>query len=551
MFDLPPPSSPADGAGRPGRFRRAAALLLTPVRAPVIASIKIWRRRQRRHIGTLEGFLWRGREAAARLALERVATDPRAPLRHRRKALAALAVRAHFCGDRARAMEFLQAALLGRPEGARDDRTLLLAAQVAAELDRGDEARALLARLSDPSPSAALVEANAATDDSARLVALNRLYAAADLVPLTRPSAAEPLALSRLMAAAAAPPPAATLGTVSVIVPAFNAAATLPSALASLQAQSYRDLEILVVDDASGDDTAAVAEALAVADPRLRVLRLQSNRGAYAARNAGLAAAKGQFVTVHDADDWSHPQKIATQVAGFAADPEAVAVGSHWVRATDALRFTAWRLRAELIVKNMSSLMLPRDLFAETGPWDTARVSADQEFIDRLTAWYGEARLRWVCSGAPLAFGRAAEGSLTAAADTHAVSQFLGIRFYYREATRHWLAAQRQADPTAHRDKYRVLPEELFRRDVPVRPADLHLIGDAGDVRVIAEMARLAHETPGPIAVSHRPRFDPDTRESFGLAPAFFDLVGREDVFIALDPSRVEAPQTLQFDRDP
>ena len=110
--------------------------------------------------------------------------------------------------------------------------------------------------------------------------------------------------------------PAAPL--VSVIVPAFDAAATLAETLASAAAQSCREIEIVIVDDGSRDDTAGLAEAFCARDPRARLLR-QANRGASAARNAGIAAARGEFVAPLDADDIWHPDKLARQLSALAA----------------------------------------------------------------------------------------------------------------------------------------------------------------------------------------------------------------------------------------
>lgn len=100
---------------------------------------------------------------------------------------------------------------------------------------------------------------------------------------------------------------------VSIIVPAFNAAPTLLQTLDSLLNQTYRDFEILLVDDGSTDATRRLAEAYC-ADPRMRVVR-QSNRGAAGARNTGIAMARGRYIGFCDADDMWHPQKLATHVA--------------------------------------------------------------------------------------------------------------------------------------------------------------------------------------------------------------------------------------------
>src|SRR5512138_468588 len=102
---------------------------------------------------------------------------------------------------------------------------------------------------------------------------------------------------------------------VSVIVPAYNAAASLPGALESVLGQSLRSIEVIVADDGSTDDTAAVAAAAADADPRVRLLRADRNRGAAAARNRAMAAARGEWLALLDADDRFLPDRLPRLVA--------------------------------------------------------------------------------------------------------------------------------------------------------------------------------------------------------------------------------------------
>lgn len=101
---------------------------------------------------------------------------------------------------------------------------------------------------------------------------------------------------------------------VSVVLPACNAARTLGAAIASLRAQTFSDWELLLVDDGSTDDSAALGEAAAREDARIRCLR-QPHRGIVAALHAGLAAARGMFVARMDADDTSPPDRLAVQTA--------------------------------------------------------------------------------------------------------------------------------------------------------------------------------------------------------------------------------------------
>jgi len=107
------------------------------------------------------------------------------------------------------------------------------------------------------------------------------------------------------------------MSRISCIIPAWNAVRFLAESVESVQAQSWPVDEIIVVDDGSTDDTAQVAASL----PGVTLIR-QENAGACAARNAGIAVAKGDFVAFNDADDLWLPNKIALQMAAFEADPD-------------------------------------------------------------------------------------------------------------------------------------------------------------------------------------------------------------------------------------
>src|SRR5437773_3781756 len=104
--------------------------------------------------------------------------------------------------------------------------------------------------------------------------------------------------------------------TVSVVIPTYNYARYLPEAIDSALAQTHAPLEVIVVDDGSTDDTPRV---LAVYGDRIRVIR-QANRGPGAARNTGIAAARGEYVGFLDADDVWLPRKLELQMARFEAD---------------------------------------------------------------------------------------------------------------------------------------------------------------------------------------------------------------------------------------
>ena len=114
---------------------------------------------------------------------------------------------------------------------------------------------------------------------------------------------------------------AARLPRVSVLVPVYNGQAYLAEALESALAQSYRSFEVIVVDDGSTDASASIARMYAYrSNGRLRVVT-QANAGLPAARNAAMAAARGEFFALLDADDVWLPNHLAHAVAALDADP--------------------------------------------------------------------------------------------------------------------------------------------------------------------------------------------------------------------------------------
>ena len=105
----------------------------------------------------------------------------------------------------------------------------------------------------------------------------------------------------------------------SVIIPTYNRAALVREAVASVLAQSFRDFEVVVVDDGSSDHT---VEALAPYAEQVRLRRRENRGGVSAARNTGIAAARGEWLAFLDSDDLWLPEKLARQMAYLAEHPE-------------------------------------------------------------------------------------------------------------------------------------------------------------------------------------------------------------------------------------
>ena len=113
---------------------------------------------------------------------------------------------------------------------------------------------------------------------------------------------------------------------VSIITPAYNAARTLRTCVESIRAQSFQGWEHIIVDDGSTDDTWALLNDLSWGDACLRIMQ-QANTGQGQARNVAIRAARGKYIALLDADDWSLPERLETQVAFLDAHPDVDVLG--------------------------------------------------------------------------------------------------------------------------------------------------------------------------------------------------------------------------------
>lgn len=196
----------------------------------------------------------------------------------------------------------------------------------------------------------------------------------------------------------AAPP------TISVIMPTYNGADMVGATLASLQAQTFQDFELIVVDDCSTDDTVAVIRA--VGDPRFRVIAAPVNRRVVLTRNAAFAEVRGRYVAALDHDDLCHPDRFRAQVAYLDAHPEIVLVGT----AANVLQDGAilpsalaplstpalieWLMRIENPLV-WSSVMMRTDAARRLDPFQRPGLvyAEDFDLYHRLSAFGGIARL--------------------------------------------------------------------------------------------------------------------------------------------------------------
>ena len=169
---------------------------------------------------------------------------------------------------------------------------------------------------------------------------------------------------------------------VSVIVPAWNSERTLRETLESVANQTWRNIEILVIEDGSADATGAVADEFCKSEPRARVIR-KPNGGLSSARNRGIAEARGDWLAPIDADDLWHPTKIEKQMALALSAPEPIGFVYCWYRIVDEQgqvtdsgprHMLSGRVFNQLayrnVVENGSALLLSREAVLAVGCYD-------------------------------------------------------------------------------------------------------------------------------------------------------------------------------------
>ncbi|HET8773773.1 MAG TPA: glycosyltransferase family A protein, partial [Thermoanaerobaculia bacterium] len=182
--------------------------------------------------------------------------------------------------------------------------------------------------------------------------------------------------------------------TISVVIPTYNRAGEVGAAIDSALAQTRPALEVIVVDDGSTDQT---PDVLARYGEGIRVVR-QVNQGVSAARNAGIAVARGDLLAFLDSDDVWLPRNLELRAARFEADPglglvhcgvDFEGAGIRLDGLEGSVAADILRLDRSVIVAHGSGVMVPRRVAQEVGGFDVRmRVSEDWDFCYRVAARY-------------------------------------------------------------------------------------------------------------------------------------------------------------------
>ncbi|WP_300345391.1 glycosyltransferase family 2 protein [Nesterenkonia sp.] len=280
---------------------------------------------------------------------------------------------------------------------------------------------------------------------------------------------------------------------VSIIMPVYEPNEATDVAIRSLLDQTWRNIEIIIIDDASpavdvdGKPTRyrEQLQSWAEQDERIRLILCEKNRGAYSVRNDAFQMARGEFVTVADKDDWHHPQRIEFQARDLMTHMNKPANIVNWVRVNEDLLFQVRWGPDRVVHPAFACIMFRRrQVMDAIGYWDPVRKSADNEYKRRLELVFGTTLQPEI--QAPLAFSLLGEDNLTS-------SDFgLGYRHPDREAYQwaysgwHDQIAQGASPRLSHNQSERPFPSPLGflpdRDEMTVPRFDVVFAAEFGDL---------------------------------------------------------------------
>lgn len=317
---------------------------------------------------------------------------------------------------------------------------------------------------------------------------------------------------------------------VTVIMSAYRPGPEMLVALRSLLEQTWSNLEILVVHDASGAEYREILDQAQALDPRVRVIHKSINGGTYRARNTALRQASGEFTVVLDSDDWMHPQMIEWSVRALLNQPRLLAVRSQCVRTTEELQLTRPGYTHRMLSAASLTFRTTRVL-NRIGFFDPTSKSADTEFARRIVAAFGDRIKNLPYVGVLLRSGDTLSSSEFSAGWRHTT------RLAYKSAYGHWHRRIRSAaaPPFLDPEGPRVIAEPrrwakpTARAFAPTPRIDVCFAGDwrrfGGPQRSMLEEIRAALDAGLRVAIMHLEAFRFMTRKDDPVCAAVLDLV--------------------------
>lgn len=182
---------------------------------------------------------------------------------------------------------------------------------------------------------------------------------------------------------------------ISIILPAYNSESTIEATIESIVNQAYSSWELLVIDDGSTDATLEKITKISKKDSRIKSYKNGVNKGVAYTRNIGLFYSVGDYITFHDADDTSHPERLECQIAELLFNPSLEVVVCQYVRVN--------KQKEPFIINGrnkwnyVSGRMVKKGLVNKIGYYKPLKISEDSEYYERILAVYGKKSRKIIC----------------------------------------------------------------------------------------------------------------------------------------------------------
>lgn len=314
---------------------------------------------------------------------------------------------------------------------------------------------------------------------------------------------------------------------VSVLMSCFRPGPELHTAVRAVLDQTWANLELLIIDDASGPDYVPLLEETAARDPRIRLLPKAVNGGTYRARNSALRVATGAFCTILDSDDYLHPQALEMGMRRLLGDPALIATRSQGVRVTPDLELTRPGYQPRMTAAGTLLFRRP-EVMDRIGWFDRTSKGADTEFAHRISAAFGP-----VIEDLPESVLFLRDGD-TLSSGEFSMGWRHGARHAYKSAYRPWhqAIAEGSADPFLDPLRIRPFPEPRRWMKSPVPGTHRVQVCFAGDwrryggpQRSMLEEIRACLEAGLSVAVMHLEALRFMTVKDLPLCEPVMDLI--------------------------
>lgn len=278
---------------------------------------------------------------------------------------------------------------------------------------------------------------------------------------------------------------------VSIVMPVFKPDDITDLAIRSALNQTYRNIEVIIVDDGSGEEYKERLLKWLATDDRIQVILNTPNSGAYTSRNIGYSAASGEYLTIFDGDDWQHPQKIELLVSSAVEQNNFRLISAAWSRVDKDLMFHYRGWKGAYVTPAHVSTMFPMEVIREKlGFWDSVRKAADTEFILRYQILVNEEEPLSV-SQVPLTLSLVGDSNLSM--DDFRLGYRSPDRVAYRSSYEHWHKKVRRGEhsgylPFGEGDRLFCAPARFLPQRPEAVELDVLFVSDFGNVSETSEV---------------------------------------------------------------